>query len=176
VECLDVNVVDEKTKFDLHCSANIETKLRAWSDMVLYVWECCIYLVYFISDTENWWREFADSAVTRQTRCGMCMHASLLDMTHRRVQCSTRRTSLAGMKASSSLLMILKRVMLQLRFVHEDVHSIYIKSLMCILVTFCMSRRQHKMYFGHLHLCVCLSVCLSVRPWPYAHTAARTRM
>jgi len=34
------------------------------------------------------------------------------------------------------------------------------------LFTFCVSRRRHKMYCGHVRLCVCLSVCLSaaVRP------------
>jgi len=35
-----------------------------------------------------------------------------------------------------------------------------------------MSRRLCKMYCGHARLCVCLSVC----PWPYAHTTARTQM
>jgi len=31
-------------------------------------------------------------------------------------------------------------------------------------------------YCGHARLCVCVSVCLSVCPRPYAHTTARTRM
>ena len=30
-------------------------------------------------------------------------------------------------------------------------------------ITFCVSRRQCKMYCGHACLCVCLSVCVSVR-------------
>jgi len=48
------------------------------------------------------------------------------------------------------------------------------------IVTFCVSLRRRKMYCGHARLCVCLCVCLSVylsvRPRPYAHTTARTRM
>jgi len=35
------------------------------------------------------------------------------------------------------------------------------------LVTFCVSRRWHKMYCGHARLCVCLSVCLSVAIRPH---------
>ena len=46
---------------------------------------------------------------------------------------------------------------------HKSVHTV---------VTFCVSRGRRKMYCGHARLCVCLSVC----PWPYAHTTARTRM
>jgi len=44
-----------------------------------------------------------------------------------------------------------------------------------LLVTFCVSRRQHKMYCGYPRLCVYLSVCvyvcvcLSVCLQPYAH-------
>jgi len=38
------------------------------------------------------------------------------------------------------------------------------------LITFCGSRRRCKMYCGHARLCVC--VCLSVCPRPYAHTTA----
>jgi len=41
-----------------------------------------------------------------------------------------------------------------------------------LVITFCVSRRRRKMYCGHAHLCVCLSVC----PRLYAHTTARTRM
>ena len=41
---------------------------------------------------------------------------------------------------------------------------------------FCVSRRRRKMYCGHARLCVCVSVCLSDCPRPYAHTTARTRM
>jgi len=33
----------------------------------------------------------------------------------------------------------------------------------CSVVTFCMSRRRRKTYYGHARLCVCLCVCLSVR-------------
>jgi len=36
------------------------------------------------------------------------------------------------------------------------------------LITFCVRCRRRKMYCGHVRLDVCL--------WPYAHTAARTRM
>jgi len=32
-----------------------------------------------------------------------------------------------------------------------------------IIITFCVSRRRRKMYCGHARLCVCVSVCLSVR-------------
>jgi len=51
-----------------------------------------------------------------------------------------------------------------------------------LLVTFCVSRRQRKMYCGYPRLCVCLCVCvyvcvcLSVSLQPYAHTTAWTRM
>ena len=31
------------------------------------------------------------------------------------------------------------------------------------IFTFCVSRRRRKMYCGHARLCVCVSVCLSVR-------------
>jgi len=31
------------------------------------------------------------------------------------------------------------------------------------VITFRVSRRQCEMYIGHRHLCVCLSVCVSVR-------------
>jgi len=31
-----------------------------------------------------------------------------------------------------------------------------------VILTFCVSRRRRKMYCGHPHLCVCLSVCLSM--------------
>jgi len=63
-------------------------------------------------------------------------------------------------------------------------HRIFEYLLVCLLVTFCVSRRRRKMYCGHARLCVCLSVCLSVcltvclsvRPRPYAHTTAWTRV
>ena len=42
------------------------------------------------------------------------------------------------------------------------------------IITVCVSRRRHKMYCGRTSLC--LNVCLSVCPRPYAHTTARTRM
>jgi len=32
-----------------------------------------------------------------------------------------------------------------------------------VIITFCVSRRRRKMYCGHARLCVCVSVCLSVR-------------
>ena len=32
-----------------------------------------------------------------------------------------------------------------------------------VILTFCMSRRRREMYCGHAHLCVCLSMCVSVR-------------
>jgi len=32
-----------------------------------------------------------------------------------------------------------------------------------VLVTFRVSRRPREMYYGHARLCVCLSVCVSVR-------------
>jgi len=41
--------------------------------------------------------------------------------------------------------------------------SEYMLVLFLCLVTFCVSRRQRKMYCGHARLCVCLCVCLSVR-------------
>jgi len=40
------------------------------------------------------------------------------------------------------------------------------------LITFCVNRRRRKMYCGHARLCV----CLSVRPRPYTHITARTRV
>ena len=43
-------------------------------------------------------------------------------------------------------------------------------------LTFCVSRRQRKMYCGHARLCVCLCVCVSACPRPYAHTTAPIRM
>ena len=43
-----------------------------------------------------------------------------------------------------------------------------------IIFTFCVSCRRRKMYRGHARLCVCLYVCASVCPRPYAHTTACT--
>ena len=37
------------------------------------------------------------------------------------------------------------------------------KAKACCLVTFRVSRRRREMYCGHARLCVCLSVCVSVR-------------
>jgi len=54
--------------------------------------------------------------------------------------------------------------------------SVLLLLLILLLVTFCVSRRRRKMYCGHARLCVCVSVCLSVCPRPYAHTTVRTRM
>jgi len=39
--------------------------------------------------------------------------------------------------------------------IHSSVVSMF-------FITFCVSRKRHKMYCGHARLCVCLSVCLSV--------------
>ena len=36
-----------------------------------------------------------------------------------------------------------------------------------LLVTFCVSRRRHKMYCGHAHLSVRVSVCLSAAVCPH---------
>ena len=44
----------------------------------------------------------------------------------------------------------------------QHVHSL-IAVMLLLLFTFCVSRRRRKMYCGHARLCVCLSVCLSVR-------------
>jgi len=49
-------------------------------------------------------------------------------------------------------------------------------AVICGIITFCVSRRRRKMYCGHTRLCVCVSVCLSVCPRPYAQITARTRM
>jgi len=43
-------------------------------------------------------------------------------------------------------------------------------------ITFCVRHRPREMYCGHAHLCVFVSVCLSVCPRLHAHTIARTRM
>jgi len=45
-----------------------------------------------------------------------------------------------------------------------------------LIITFCVSRRQRKMYCGHVRLCVCVCFCLSVCPRPHAHATAWTRM
>ena len=37
-------------------------------------------------------------------------------------------------------------------------------SLFFVLITFCVSRRRRKMYYGHARLCVCLPVRAAVRP------------
>ena len=42
------------------------------------------------------------------------------------------------------------------------------------VITFCVSRRRRKMYYGHARLCVCVSICLSAAA--YSHTVERTRM
>jgi len=44
---------------------------------------------------------------------------------------------------------------------------------LCVFVTFRVRHSQGKMYIGHGHLCVCLSVCL---PSPHSHTTAHTWM
>jgi len=57
---------------------------------------------------------------------------------------------------------------------HQD--ELFADWTACKFITFCVSRRRRKMYCGHARLCVCVSVCLSVCPRPYAHTIARTGM
>jgi len=51
-----------------------------------------------------------------------------------------------------------------------------VRSIIYLFITFCVSRRRRKMYCGNARLCMCVSVCLSVCPRPYAHTTVRTRM
>ena len=53
-----------------------------------------------------------------------------------------------------------------------SVSAIFEESCQVVFITFCVSRRRRKMYCGHARLCVCLSVCLSVR----GHTPTQTRM
>jgi len=41
-----------------------------------------------------------------------------------------------------------------------------------LIITYCVSCTERKMYCGHTHLCVCLCVC----PRPHAYTIAWTQM
>jgi len=47
--------------------------------------------------------------------------------------------------------------------ISDQVKDVHRRTDFFVFITFCVRRRRRKMYCGHARLCVCLSVCLSVR-------------
>jgi len=103
-----------------------------------------------------------------------------------------RSMTMFGMCSLSPELSSFYWIKLQRTFLASQLEHMLASCCYCWLITFRASHRRREIYCGHAHLCVnvsvCLSVCLSVRlsvcpsvrlsvcPWLHAYTIARTRM